>query len=55
MIRGRSGFGWLDFILGLLLILLGVLTFVYPDVALKRTRLECDSVPQRFQVPGRAF
>ena len=34
MIRGRSGFGWLDFILGLLLVLLGVLTFVYPDVAL---------------------
>lgn len=32
--RRRSGFGWLDFVEGLLLILLGVFTLLYPDSAL---------------------
>jgi uncharacterized membrane protein HdeD (DUF308 family) len=32
--RRRSGFGWLESIIGIFLILLGVLAFVKPDVAL---------------------
>ena len=32
--RRRSGFGWLDFVEGLLLILLGVFTLLHPDSAL---------------------
>jgi uncharacterized membrane protein HdeD (DUF308 family) len=32
--RYRSGFGWLELIIGILLILLGVLAFIRPDAAL---------------------
>lgn len=32
--RKRSGFGWLELVIGVLLILLGVLAFVKPDLAL---------------------
>ena len=32
--RGRSGFGWLELVIGILLILLGVFTLVNPSLAL---------------------
>lgn len=32
--RKRSGFGWLELVIGVLLILLGILAFVRPDLAL---------------------
>ena len=32
--RRRSGFGWLEFVIGILLILLGILAFAKPDLAL---------------------
>lgn len=37
--RNRSGFGWLDFLIGVLLLALGVLAFIRPDLAL--TGLVC--------------
>lgn len=37
--RNRSGFGWLDFLIGVLLLALGVLAFAQPDLAL--TGLVC--------------
>lgn len=33
--KRHSGFGWLELAVGILLILLGILVFLYPDVALK--------------------
>ncbi len=32
--RRLSGYGWLEFIIGVLLVLLGVATFIWPDLAL---------------------
>ena len=32
--RRRSGFGWLELVIGILLIVLGVLTLAKPDIAL---------------------
>ena len=32
--RRRSGFGWLELVLGIILMVLGVLTFAQPDLAL---------------------
>ena len=32
--RRRSGFGWFDLIIGILLVLLGILTFVRPGMIL---------------------
>lgn len=39
--RRRSGFGWLELVLGIILMVLGVLTFAQPDLALTSMVFGC--------------
>ena len=39
--RGRSGFGWLELLTGILLFILGIIGFIYPDMLLEGIVFAC--------------
>ena len=39
--RGRSGFGWLELLTGILLFILGIIGFIYPDMLLEEIVFAC--------------